>query len=134
MTAEVRDHTPQTRDFTNPQIRRRGAVNEVEHGANHNMSTISAKVEQVFATVKHLWDFAKVRYRALAKLALRECEGSPAFYRCVNAIRVRQQRHFVGRPAQRNYRLDAEFGERFVRVSATACRIGNRFAAASRLQ
>jgi IS5 family transposase len=38
---------------------------------NRNKSKIRARVEHVFAVVKRLWGFAKVRYRGLAKNACR---------------------------------------------------------------
>lgn len=38
---------------------------------NRNKSKIRARVEHVFAVVKRLWGFHKVRYRGLAKNATR---------------------------------------------------------------
>ena len=38
---------------------------------NRNKSKIRARVEHVFAVVKRLWGFDKVRYRGLAKNATR---------------------------------------------------------------
>ena len=38
---------------------------------NRNKSRIRARVEHVFAVVKRLWGFDKVRYRGLAKNATR---------------------------------------------------------------
>ena len=38
---------------------------------NRNKSRIRARVEHVFAVVKRLWGFDKVRYRGLAKHATR---------------------------------------------------------------
>lgn len=46
-----------------------GANNEVKRGKNRNKSKIRVRVEHVFAVVKRLWGFTKVRYRGLAKNA-----------------------------------------------------------------
>jgi IS5 family transposase len=63
---------PQARDFTNRRTRKAGGeVNEVERSKNRNKSAIRARVEHVFAVVKRLWGFTKVRYRGLAKNASR---------------------------------------------------------------
>ena len=52
-------------------MRKKGEVNEVERAKNRNKSRVRARVEHVFAVVKRLWGFAKVRYRGLAKNATR---------------------------------------------------------------
>jgi len=64
---------PQAKDFTNERVRKRkdGEVDEVKRAKNLNKSKIRARVEHVFAVVKRLWGFAKVRYRGLAKNACR---------------------------------------------------------------
>ncbi|MCC5045772.1 IS5 family transposase [Xanthomonas campestris] len=64
-------HAPHARDFTNQRVRKRGEVNEVQRQRNRNKSKIRARVEHVFAVVKRLWGFAKVRYRGLDKNANR---------------------------------------------------------------
>jgi len=46
-------------------------VDEVNKAKNRNKSKIRARVEHVFAVVKRLWGFDKVRYRGLAKNATR---------------------------------------------------------------
>lgn len=46
-------------------------VDEIERGKNRNKSKIRARVEHVFAVVKRLWGFTKVRYRGLEKNATR---------------------------------------------------------------
>ena len=46
-----------------------GEVDEVKCRKNRNMSKIRARVEHVFAVIKRLWGFTKVRYRGLAKNA-----------------------------------------------------------------
>ena len=62
---------PQAKDFTNQRTRRGGEVDEVQRGKNRNKSRIRARVEHVFAVVKRLWGFNKVRYRGLVKNATR---------------------------------------------------------------
>lgn len=61
---------PKARDFTNRRTRKAGGeVNEAERSKNRNKSRIRARVEHVFAVIKRLWGFTKVRYRGLAKNA-----------------------------------------------------------------
>lgn len=64
---------PQAKDFTNERVRRRKdeAVDEVKRTKNRNKSRIRARVEHVFAVVKRLWGFTKVRYRGLGENACR---------------------------------------------------------------
>ena len=64
---------PQAKDFTNERVRRRKdePADVVKQRKNRNKSRIRARVEHVFAVVKRLWGFAKVRYRGLAKNACR---------------------------------------------------------------
>jgi IS5 family transposase len=62
---------PGAKDFTNQRIRKSGEIDEIERGKNRNKSKIRARVEHVFAVVKRLWGFNKVRYRGLAKNAAR---------------------------------------------------------------
>lgn len=69
--ALIREHAPQAKDFTNQRTRRRGEVDETERSRNRNKSRIRARVEHVFAVVKRLWGFTKVRYRGLDKNANR---------------------------------------------------------------
>ena len=59
------------KDFTNQRMRRGGEIDEAQRAKNHNKSKVRARVEHVFAVVKRLWGFAKVRYRGLAKNATR---------------------------------------------------------------
>ena len=66
----IRSKAPRAKDFTNERTRRPGReVDEVKRSKNHNKSKIRARVEHVFAVVKRLWGFTKVRYRGLAKNA-----------------------------------------------------------------
>ncbi len=61
---------PKARDFTNCRTRMAGGeVDEVKRRKNRNKSKIRARVEHIFAVIKRLWGFAKVRYRGLAKNA-----------------------------------------------------------------
>ncbi|WP_256927964.1 IS5 family transposase [Caballeronia sordidicola] len=63
---------PKAKDFTNNRVKNRlGEVDELKRAKNHNKSKIRARVEHVFAVVKRLWGFGKVRYRGLAKNANR---------------------------------------------------------------
>ena len=62
---------PKARDFTNQRVRKGDQINEVERRKNHNKSKVRARVEHVFAVVKRLWGFGKVRYRGLQKNATR---------------------------------------------------------------
>ena len=44
---------------------------EVERSKNRDKSRVRSRVEHVFAVVKRLWGFGKVRYRGLDKNATR---------------------------------------------------------------
>ncbi|MFN7537458.1 MAG: transposase, partial [Burkholderiales bacterium] len=46
-------------------------ADEVRRAKNRTKSKVRAKVEHVFAVVKRLWGFTKVRYRGLVKNANR---------------------------------------------------------------
>ena len=46
-------------------------MDEVARAKNRSKSKVRARVEHVFAVVKRLWGFTKVRYRGLAKNATR---------------------------------------------------------------
>jgi len=69
--ALIHSKAPKARDFTNKRTRRKDVVDEVARRKNRNKSKIRARVEHVFAVVKRLWGFTKVRYRGLAKNANR---------------------------------------------------------------
>jgi IS5 family transposase len=69
--ALIESKAVQVRDFTNQRVRRGGEIDQAERGRNRNKSKIRARVEHVFAVVKRLWGFTKVRYRGLAKNATR---------------------------------------------------------------
>jgi IS5 family transposase len=68
----IASKAPKAKDFTNERVRnRRGEVDDAKRSKNRNKSKIRARVEHVFAVVKRLWGFGKVRYRGLAKNATR---------------------------------------------------------------
>ncbi len=69
--ALIEANAPQARDFTNQRVRKDDASREVERAKNRTKSKVRARVEHVFAVVKRLWGFSKVRYRGLAKNATR---------------------------------------------------------------
>jgi IS5 family transposase len=66
----IHSKAPKALDFTNCRTRMTGGeVDEVKRRKNRNKSKIRARVEHVFAVIKRLWGFSKVRYRGLAKNA-----------------------------------------------------------------
>jgi IS5 family transposase len=68
----IASKAPKAKDFTNDRVRNRsGEIDEIKRAKNRNKSKIRARVEHVFAVVKRLWGFDKVRYRGLAKNANR---------------------------------------------------------------
>jgi len=67
----IQGKAPKAKDFTNQRTRKSGEVDEIARGKNRNKSKIRSRVEHVFALVKRLWGFAKVRYRGLTKNATR---------------------------------------------------------------
>jgi transposase, IS5 family len=69
--ALIQTKAPQARDFTNQRVRRNGEIDEAQRSKNRSKSRVRARVEHVFAVVKRLWGFGKVRYRGLAKNATR---------------------------------------------------------------
>jgi transposase, IS5 family len=69
--ALIRGKAPKAKDFTNERVRKAGQVDEAKRAKNRSKSKIRARVEHVFAVVKRLWGFTKVRYRGLAKNASR---------------------------------------------------------------
>lgn len=67
----IEARAPRARDFTNQRVRKGDQVDEAQRAKNRNKSKVRARVEHVFAVVKRLWGFTKVRYRGLAKNATR---------------------------------------------------------------
>jgi len=56
------------RYFTNYRTRKAGGeVNKVKRSKNRKKSKIRARVKHVFAMIKRLWSFTKMRYRGLVK-------------------------------------------------------------------
>ena len=68
--ALIASKAPKAKDFTNERVCK-GEIAEDRRSKNRNKSKVRARVEHVFAVVKRLWGFAKVRYRGLAKNATR---------------------------------------------------------------
>ena len=70
--ALIHGKAPNAQDCTNQRTRRDGSrLDERKRAKNHNKSKIRARVEHVFAVVKRLWGFNKVRYRGLDNNATR---------------------------------------------------------------
>lgn len=69
--ALIKQKASQAKDFTNQRVRWNGQIDEAERSRNRNKSKIRARVEHVFAVVKRMWGFTKVRYRGLEKNANR---------------------------------------------------------------
>ena len=67
----IEGKAPKAQDFTNERVRKAGQVDEAKRAKNRSKSKIRARVKHVFAVVKRLWGFTKVRYRGLAKNASR---------------------------------------------------------------
>jgi len=69
--ALIRTKAPQAQDWTNQRVRPGSATEELDRIINRAKSRVRSRVEHVFAVVKKLWGFNKVRYRGLAKNATR---------------------------------------------------------------
>ena len=69
--ALIETKAPRAKDFTNQRVRRHGEIDEAQRAKNRSKSRVRARVEHVFAVLKRLWGFTKVRYRGLAKNATR---------------------------------------------------------------
>ncbi len=67
----IEGKAPKAKVFTNQRRRRNGVVDVALRARNRDKSRIRSRVEHVFAVVKRLWGFGKVRYRGLAKNATR---------------------------------------------------------------
>jgi IS5 family transposase len=67
----IRSKAPAATDCTNQRVRKGSATEELERLINRAKSLVRARVEHVFAVVKRLWGFEKVRYRGVAKNATR---------------------------------------------------------------
>jgi transposase, IS5 family len=67
----IRSKAPQAEDCTNQRVRPGSATEGLDEILNRMKSKVRSKVEHVFAVVKRLWGFSKVRYRGLDKNATR---------------------------------------------------------------
>jgi len=68
----IADKAPAALDCTNERVRKiAGVPDEAQRRRNRKKSKVRARVEHVFAVVKRLWGFSKVRYRGLQKNATR---------------------------------------------------------------
>lgn len=65
----IREHAPNTQDFTNRRCRWKVEVDETEHARNRTKSRVRARVEHAIGVIKRIFGFVKVRYRGLAKNA-----------------------------------------------------------------
>jgi IS5 family transposase len=62
---------PKARDFTNKRAYSNRPLSEQDKQSNRRKSSVRAKVEHPFLTLKRIWGFAKTRYRGLARNANR---------------------------------------------------------------
>lgn len=62
---------PKAKDFTNKRAYRNAPLSDADKETNRRKSSVRAKVEHPFLTLKRLWGFAKARYRGLTKNANR---------------------------------------------------------------
>ena len=69
--ALIEAKAPRAQDFANQRVRRAAEQAPEQRAKNRSKSRVRARVEHVFAVVKRLWGFSKVRYRGLAKNATR---------------------------------------------------------------
>ena len=68
----IAEKAPAAKDCTNQRVRKTGDEREeLQRRKNREKSKVRARVEHVFAVVKRLWGFRKVRYRGLHKNATR---------------------------------------------------------------
>ena len=67
----IRSKAPNARDCTNQRVRPGSATEGLDRILNRAKSKVRSRVEHMFAVVKKLWGFTKVRYRGLAKNATR---------------------------------------------------------------
>jgi IS5 family transposase len=67
----IRSKAPQAEDWTNQRVNPNSPTPELDRWMNRAKSRVRSRVEHVFAVVKRLWGFTKVRYRGLAKNATR---------------------------------------------------------------
>jgi IS5 family transposase len=63
----IRKRAPRAKDFTNQRYRWGERIDEIERAKNRTKSSVRSRVEHVFAVIKGVFKFTKVRYRGLAK-------------------------------------------------------------------
>jgi len=66
-TEAIRQVAPCAQDFTHEKGRRNQPLDETAKARNRTKSRVRAKVEHVFAVIKRVFGFTRVRYRGLAK-------------------------------------------------------------------
>ena len=69
--ALIHSKAPEAADCTNQRVRPGSPTEELDRIINRLKSRVRSRVEHVFAVLKKLWGFNKVRYRGLAKNATR---------------------------------------------------------------
>jgi transposase, IS5 family len=69
--ALIASKAPLAKDCTNQRVGPEGVVAELERILNRVKSRVRSRVEHVFAVVKRQFGFSKVRYRGIAKNAVR---------------------------------------------------------------
>jgi transposase, IS5 family len=69
--AALKELAPNAKDFTNRRSHRHRPLTQADKDTNRRKSSVRAKVEHPFLTLKRIWGFAKVRYRGLTKNANR---------------------------------------------------------------
>ncbi|SEI15232.1 Transposase DDE domain-containing protein [Paraburkholderia hospita] len=137
--ALIHGKAPKAHDFTNKRTRRKGIVDEVARRKNRNKSKIRARVEHVFAVVKRLGGFTKVRLS-------RSGEERQSRLRCTRAgqsVHVARSRDGTGAPVKgqrranslrraplrRNVRRNARFygchsrSRKFTHALVATCRV-----------
>ena len=67
----IESKAPHALDLTNQKVHKGSVTEELDRMVNRAKSRVRARVEHVFAVVKRLWGFNKVRYRGLGKNATR---------------------------------------------------------------
>ena len=69
--ALIHSKAPNAKDCTNQRVIPGSAIEGLERIVNRLKSKVRSRVEHMFAVVKRLWGFSKVRYRGLTKNATR---------------------------------------------------------------
>ena len=65
--ASIKETAPEAKDFTHQRGRRHHPLTEKARQTNRTKSRIRARVEHLFAVMKHQFGYRKVRYRGLSK-------------------------------------------------------------------